>query len=214
MLEGFVAAPIFVLVAFERWPDILGLAAPDRSLTYATAQWHFGRAMAFALTGKKPEAEAESKLFSADLARIPPDAQFDPLNSLADVARVQENLLAAAIIRTRGKDTANGDRDEDEAIQALQRATAAEDNLNYTEPPSWYPPVRLILGRLLLQRGKPVDAEKVFRTALEKTPRYQAALIGLRDSLTAQQRTYEAGLIGEQLNALSTPKTISPLKKR
>jgi tetratricopeptide (TPR) repeat protein len=214
MLEGFVPAPLFVLVAFERWGDILRLPPPDRSLIYATAQWHFGRAMAFAGTGKKSEAQAESKLFLADLAKIPPEAQFDPLNSMTDVARVQENLLTAAIISSTGEDTANHEQDEGEAIEALQHAVSAEDNLNYTEPPSWYPPVRPILGSLLLKRGKAVAAEKVFRSALEKTPRYRPALAGLRDSLKAQHRSYEAGLVDEQLTATSVPKANSKSKKQ
>jgi len=39
---------------------------------------------------------------------------------------------------------------------------------------------------------------------LEKSPRYPRALIGLRDSLKAQNRAYEAEQIDQQLRQLQT----------
>jgi len=195
MLEGFAATPLFVLLAFERWDDILNVAAPDRSLIYTTANWHFARGMAFAASGKADQAEHESKAYLAGLAKLPRDAVFDPYNSVASVAGVQENLLAGTIKGARsGREDKAG-----EVSETLRRAIAAEDALNYTEPSSWYPPVRPILGRVLLDQGKAVAAEKVFRDALEKTPRYFRALTGLRDSLRAQHRDYEAEQIELQL---------------
>jgi tetratricopeptide (TPR) repeat protein len=195
MLQGFVPTPLMVLTAFERWNDILNIPAPAPSLIYATANWHFARGMALAALGKSDRAAQESKACFAGLGKLPHDAAFDPYNSVASIARVQENLLAGAIRR------GSSERGEEagEVVEALQHATAAEDILNYTEPPSWYPPVRPILGRVLLDEGKAVAAEKVFRDALEKTPRYGRALTGLRDSLKAQHRDYEAEQIELQL---------------
>jgi tetratricopeptide (TPR) repeat protein len=209
MLEGFVPTPMYVLLAFERWDDILRVPAPDSSLTYVTSQWHFARAMAYGGLKKTDDAQKESNAFFDDLARLPKDAVFDPLNSLADITKVQENLLKFAIAHS--KTDADGKGDANEAVEALQHAIAAEDNLNYNEPPSWYPPVRPLLGRLLLERRDAVGAEKVFRAALEKTPRYSLALTGLRDSLKAQKRDYDAMQIDEQLRVteakgLSTPR--------
>ena len=195
MLEGFLPTPLMVLIAFERWNDILNIPAPAPSLIYATANWHFARGMALAALGKSDRAEQESKACFAGLGKLPQDAAFDPYNSVASVARVQENLLAGAIKRGRGE------RGEEagEVVEALQHAITAEDILNYNEPPSWYPPVRPMLGRVLLDGGKAVAAEKVFRDALEKSPRYIRALTGLRDSLRAQHRDYEAEQIELQL---------------
>jgi Flp pilus assembly protein TadD len=112
---------------------------------------------------------------------------------------VQENFLASAIMRSESGEEEREEIEAGEAVEALQHAIAAEDNLNYTEPPSWYPPVRPVLGQLLLERGDAVAAEKVFRSALQKTPRYSRALAGLRDSLKAQRRDYEALLVEQQL---------------
>jgi tetratricopeptide (TPR) repeat protein len=192
MLEGFVPTPLFVLLAFERWNDVLKVAAPDSSLIYATAQWHFALAMALGALGKTSPAEQEAKLFYALLAKLPHDASFDPLNTVVNIARVQENLLAGTIKRGAGEEL-------EKIIEAFQHAVANEDVLNYSEPPSWYPSVRPLLGRVLLEEGQATAAEKVFRTALEKSPRYAPALTGLRDSLRAQNRSYEAGQIDEQL---------------
>jgi hypothetical protein len=196
MLEGFLPAPLMVLLAFERWDDIMKFPAPDPQLVYATAHWRFARAMALAVRGKTEPAQQESKAFLAALAKVPPTASFDPRNSVSNIAKVQENLLAAAIELSREHE---GEGVENEAIEGLRHAIAAEDALNYSEPPSWYPPVRPILGRVLLEARRPVDAEKVFRIALEKSPRYPRALAGLRDSLKVQNRAYEADQIDRQL---------------
>jgi hypothetical protein len=52
----------------------------------------------------------------------------------------------------------------------------AEDALNYGEPPAWYPPVRPMLGKLLLTNNQAAEAEKVCREDLERNPRNAARL--------------------------------------
>lgn len=210
MLEGFLPTPLIVLIGFERWNDILKVAAPDSSLVYTTAQWHFARAMAFAGLKKTGDAQAESKLFFAELAKLPRDAAFDPLNSVTEIARVQENLLAAAIKMGQPE----GDGEAEEVIDGLQHAVAAQDNLNYSEPPSWYPPIRPILGRVLLERGRAAVAEKVFRADLERNPRHARSLAGLRDSLKAQKRDYEAEQIEQQLRGVTPVAAVTSVKQR
>jgi hypothetical protein len=209
MLEGFLPTPLVVLVGFERWDDILNVAPPDPSFLYTTAQWHFARAMAFAGLKKTADAQAESKLFFAELAKLPRDAAFDPLNSVTDIARVQENFLAAAIKRGEHEDG-----EESELVEALQHAVAAEDHLNYSEPPGWYPPIRPVLGRVLLERGQAAAAEKVFRADLERNPRHARSLSGLRDSLKAQKRDYEAEQIEQQLRGITTVSAATVSKQR
>jgi tetratricopeptide (TPR) repeat protein len=210
MLEGFLPTPLIVLIGFERWNDILKVAAPDSSLVYTTAQWHFARAMAFAGLKKTGDAQAESKLFFAELAKLPRDAAFDPLNSVTEIAKVQENLLAAAIKMGEPE----GDGEAEEVIDGLQHAVAAQDNLNYSEPPSWYPPIRPILGRVLLERGRAAVAEKVFRADLERNPRHARSLAGLRDSLKAQKRDYEAEQIEQQLRGVTPVAAVTSVKRR
>ena len=56
-------------------------------------------------------------------------------------------------------------------------------------------------GRLLLANKRPADAEKVFRTDLDRNPRDARALAGLRDALQAQNRQYESDQIDRQFRA-------------
>ncbi len=193
MLEGFLPTPIAVLFAFEHWNDLLKLPAPDPSFVTTNAVWHSLRGVAFANTGKTAEAEQEQKQFRELAAKIPPEQMYDMLNNVGAVFKIHEHLLAAEIARSRHDDKA--------AIDSLKQAIAAEDALNYSEPPPWYPPVRPILGRVLLENKDFAEAEKIFRADLEKHPRNARALAGLRDCLNAQGRKYEADQIDQQFHA-------------
>ena len=193
MLEGFLPTPIVVLFAFEHWNDLLKLPAPDPSFVTTNAVWHSLRGVAFANTGKTAEAEQEQKQFRELAAKIPPEQMYDMLNNVGAVFKIHEHLLAAEIARSRHDDKA--------AIDSLKQAIAAEDALNYSEPPPWYPPVRPILGRVLLENKDFAEAEKIFRADLEKHPRNARALAGLHDCLNVQGRKYEADQIDQQFHA-------------
>jgi hypothetical protein len=190
MLEGFLPTPLLVSLAFGRWDDILKTPAPDQSFKITNAVWHFVRGMALAHNGKIDEAVAEQKAFREIAGQIPPDAPYDPLNKVANVFKIHENLLAGAIARSR--------HETEPAINALYLAIAAEDALNYSEPPSWYPPLRPTLGQILLAENRAADAEKIAREDLERNPRDARALALLRDCLQAQDRHYDAAQIDEQ----------------
>jgi len=192
-LEGFLPTPMIVLFAFERWNDILKLPAPDASLLLTNAVWHSLRGIASAHLSKTDDAEKEQQAFHDLAAKVPPETMYDQLNKAAAVFKVHENLLAAAIAGSRHDDNA--------AVASLTQAVAAEDALNYSEPPAWYPPVRPLLGRLLLANNRAAEAEKVFRADLAKNPRDGRALSGLRDCLKAQDRQYEADQIDRQFRA-------------
>jgi hypothetical protein len=133
--------------------------------------------------------------------------------STKNVARVQENLLAAAVMLS-GRDEDGEAEESGEVVEALQHAIAAEGVLHYNEPPTWFPSSRLWLGRVLLEQKKAVAAEKVFRSALEKTPRYGPALQGLRESLAVQNRQYEASLVDLQLGEAQAPHSLAPRRRR
>lgn len=192
-LEGFLPTPLIVLCAFERWDDLIKSPAPDASFVATTAVWHSLRGVAFANTGKTMEAEQEQKQFRDAAGKIPADKMYDQLNKVAAVFKIHDNLLASAIAHSRHDDNA--------AIDLLKQAVAAEDALNYSEPPAWYPPVRPTLGRLLLALNRATEADKVFREDLERNPRDGRALAGLRDCLNAQGRKYEADQIDQQFRA-------------
>lgn len=192
-LEGFMPTPMLVLIAFERWEDILKLPPPDASFAITTAVWRFARGLAQANLGKTELAAEEQLAWQRSSAAVPPDTMYDDLNKTSAVFKVHEDVLAAAVARSR--------KDDKTAIEHLKQAVAAEDALNYSEPPAWYPPIRPILGRVLLATNQAIEAEKIFRADLERNPRNGRALAGLRDSLKAQGRKYDADQIDKQYRA-------------
>ena len=82
-----------------------------------------------------------------------------------------------------------------EAVTHLRNAVSREDELTYDEPPPWYLPMRQRLGMVLLDAGRPRDAEKAFREDLVRRPENGWSLRGLSQSLTAQKKTQDASAV-------------------
>jgi tetratricopeptide (TPR) repeat protein len=104
--------------------------------------------------------------------------------SLIGGVQVAERFVAAEIARS--------EKDYDAAIAALNTAVTIEDTLPYDEPPAWNWPSRLALGRVLLEAGKPAEAEQAYRDELERNPENGWSLHGLAKSLKAQGKRKEA----------------------
>jgi tetratricopeptide (TPR) repeat protein len=194
-LEAFMTIPVAVEVRFHRWDQILQMAQPDVSQKTSTIFWHFARGMALAAKGKVAEAEAEQKIVSEAEHNTSPDTIFSmPVNNKTkDVLKIAENVLGARIASARNDSAA--------AISMLREAVAVQDTLKYAEPPDWFFPVRESLGAELLRSGKPAEAEKVFREDLERNPRNPRSLFGLRESLKAQNRSYDAQFVDRLLQS-------------
>ncbi len=194
-LEAFMTIPVAVEVRFHRWDQILRMAQPDASQKTSTIFWHFARGMALAAKGKVVEAEAEQKIVSEAERSTSPDTIFSmPVNNKTkDVLKIAENVLGARIASARNDSAA--------AVSMLREAVAVQDTLKYAEPPDWFFPVRESLGAELLRSGKPTEAEKVFREDLERNPRNPRSLFGLRESLKAQDRSYDAQFVDRLLQS-------------
>ena len=76
MAEVYVPTPIFMLVRFHRWDDVLKLPPPDASLAMTTAFWHFARGVAFAGKGQVGMAEGEQTILKKARKNTPNDAEF------------------------------------------------------------------------------------------------------------------------------------------
>jgi hypothetical protein len=193
-LDGvFNPLPMYILVRFHRWREILDLPQPDAALPMSTGIWHFARAMAGANTGKLDEARAELAALqnlAPEMAKIPTNPQ-GPHNAEI-IPRIMAHLIEARI--------ASSQHESDTAIQNLRDAVSLEDTLDYNEPPDWLYPMREPLGGELLQAGKPAEAENVFREDLQKNARNPRSLFGLAESLKAQGKTSEAHAVEQQFN--------------
>ncbi|HWQ36161.1 MAG TPA: hypothetical protein VNQ79_25210 [Blastocatellia bacterium] len=186
MVEGFLPSPIFVLLRFAKWDEILKLPEPDKSMAITGTVWHYARGVAAAEKGNLTEAEREQKIFIGIVGSLPGETPFG-LNTAASVLKIAEHSLTARIAWAKG--------DRKAAIEAWRKAVAAQDALNYDEPPGWYYPVRESLGAALLLAGEAAEAEKVFREDLEHNPRNGRSLFGLMESLKAQGKTQAARLV-------------------
>ena len=71
----------------------------------------------------------------------------------------------------------------------------------FTEPPPWYFPVRQSLGAVLLEAGRPAEAEAVYREDLRRNPDNGWSLFGLAQSLRAQGKTAEAEQVEVRFSA-------------
>jgi tetratricopeptide (TPR) repeat protein len=81
------------------------------------------------------------------------------------------------------------------SVAAWERAVAAQDRLEYHEPPPFYYPMRESLGAALLAAGRPADAEQVFRKELAQHPNSGRALLGLWRALQARHADAEAARV-------------------
>jgi len=194
-LEGFMTIPVAVELRFHHWNEMLKMPQPDPAMKTATVFWHFGRGMALASTGKVSEAESEYKIVSYAEETTPPDVIFAmPINNKAkDIMKIAKDVLGAKIAMAK--------KDNGEGIAMLREAVAIQDTLKYGEPPDWFFPVRESLGAALLMTGDAAGAEKVFREDLDRNPRNPRSLFGLRQTLKAQKRDYDAGFVQKQFEA-------------
>ncbi|MCI4568490.1 tetratricopeptide repeat protein [Lysobacter sp. CFH 32150] len=184
-LQQYWLTPWFERVRFGRWDEIVGAPNPAPDLPYVTAIWHYAQGMAAVRQKRLDDADQHLK----ELAKRAADPVMETLTvwdryPLAHAAHIAERTLAGELATARG-DRAAG-------IAALREATVIEDKIPYDEPPGWHAPTRQTLGVLLLDDGKPADAEAVYRDELRRNPDNGWSLFGLAQSLRAQKRDAEA----------------------
>jgi len=176
ILQHYYVLPLFALVRFGRWREILeDTLPPDVSEPYPRAIWHYARGTAYAKTGRVAEARRELDA----LAQV----AVDPALQRARVKNINpaEALVRIAVL-TLAADLAAAEGRKDAAVAMLLEATAIEDGLAYDEPHLWLAPTRHALGAALLAAGRPADAERAYREDLRHYPENGWALSGLAEA--------------------------------
>jgi tetratricopeptide (TPR) repeat protein len=187
LIEQFLAVPMFGLIRFARWDEVLAEPRPREDHRFATAMWHAARGIAHAARGERDAAMAERAGYLAGAQVYGPDA-YKVHGYPADVLlAIAGHVLDAGI--------AHLDGDADTLVTELEAAVAAEDALPYMEPPYWFFPNRHLLGAALLELDRPAAAEAVYRRDLEKVRKNGWALDGLAQALSAQGRHDEAAAV-------------------
>ena len=90
--------------------------------------------------------------------------------------------------------------DYQSAIQYFANAVSVQDALPYTEPPFWYYPTRLSLGKAYLLSDQADEAEAVFKENLKRYPRNGWALYGLIQALETQNK--DSSMVQEQFDII------------
>ncbi|SPP64582.1 conserved exported hypothetical protein [Nitrospira lenta] len=193
--EFYLPAPLFSLIRFGRWEELLREPVPSKGLRVHEGMWRLGRGLASAAVGRIPGAEGEHFVL-AGLAK-----QFRRDRSLEDktartMLKIAERLLAGDIAARRQK--------YEEAIKILREGVALEESLPYAEPPYWPIPVRHYLGAALLTAGRPSEAEQVYREDLRRHPQNGWSLWGLTQSLRAQHKGSDADKVEGQFKSAWT----------
>jgi pimeloyl-ACP methyl ester carboxylesterase/tetratricopeptide (TPR) repeat protein len=181
--HDFPVIPLYAMVRFGRWEEILSEPKPHIPAPYPNAIWHYARAIAKIGRGELDSARAELKKLETVRANpaFAKELADTPLASNVDIA-IQE--VRAELAAKSG--------DLTQAILSATKAVELQDAQAYNEPETWHRPTRLVLGALLIEAGTFAEAEKVYVEDLRRHPETGWALVGLRDSLAGQGKTEEA----------------------
>jgi tetratricopeptide (TPR) repeat protein len=178
MLESMGAVPLLIAARQAQWGEALRWPRPKEGRHATLAAWHFARGMAHASMKDIGPALEEHDAFSTELAK----AGDLPMgnNTAGRVLAVADHLLSGRIFAARGDDAG--------ARREFELAVAAQDGLDYDEPPPFPWPAREALGAHLLRTGDAVGAEKVFGEDLAKNANNPRSLFGLAEALRARGR--------------------------
>jgi tetratricopeptide (TPR) repeat protein len=201
-LEGYCAKKMHVLVRFGRWRDIIATPLPeDRELYCVTTAMHrYARGVAQSALGNIDAAEAERKLFYAARERVP-ETHLYFNNTAHDILAVGAAMLDGELEYRKGA--------HDAAFLHLRRAVHLDDHLEYSEPWPWMHPPRHALGALLLEQGRAVEAEAVYRADLGfdhtvsrscRHPDNVWSLHGLAECLRRSGKAAEQAIIRQRLD--------------
>jgi tetratricopeptide (TPR) repeat protein len=187
MTALFRMQPYWTLARFGRWEEVLDEPAPPSTNAFLKGSWHYVRGLAFAATEQLQQAEQELKALREIMKDSSLDSSLFSKNTPRTVLSAAPEVLAGEIAAAHGQ--------FDQAIAHLERAVRLEDALIYTEPLEFHFPPRLALGALLLESGRPAEAETVYWEDLRRNRNNGWALYGLMQALREQKKDNQAALI-------------------
>lgn len=191
LYETFLSQPTFVMVRFGMWEDMLAEPKPDIESQFITGIWHYGRALAYIHTERLTEARRELRPLTAMREAMGKVEHYIGSGAAEVLMRIAEEIVAGELGYAEGYTT--------KGLAHLERAVRLEDSLRYNEPPDWYFPVRHLLGAMLLDAGRPSEAEVIYAADLQKNPENGFSLFGLKISLERQGKSVDARAVSDRL---------------
>lgn len=179
----YPVTPMLAYARFGMWQELLTEPKPPANEPYAIGVWNYGRGLAFVAHGRLDAAATELTSLRAVMTHQAFATTLKDLPMLTNL-QIASRILDGELSLRRGH--------ADAAIAALGEAVKIEDGIPYNEPPVWHHPPRQILGAILLEAGRPAEAEAVYREDLKRFRENGWSLFGLTKSLEAQQKSSEA----------------------
>lgn len=192
LYETFLSQPMFVMVRFGMWEEMLVEPKPDLDSKFMTGIWHYGRALAFIHTDRPTEARRELRPLNAAREAMGKEEHYIGFSTAGTLLTIAEEIVLGELVYAEGN-TIKG-------LAHLERAVRLEDSLRYNEPPDWYFPVRHFLGATLLDAGRPVEAEVVYAADLHKNPKNGYSLFGLQMALKQQGKLEDAQAVAKRFD--------------
>jgi len=190
LIEGIMPTTFHVLIRFGKWQQILEEPDYPEYRLVSRAVRRYARSIALSALGRTDEARNEMKAFEDAAAQVP--TEWYIFNNKVDtVLPIARAMIQGELLFREGK--------RDESYAVLRRGIEAEDALIYDEPPGWMLPVRHALGALLMADGKFEEAQQIYHEDLARNRNNGWGLIGLQQSLRAQDKTDEANALTSSL---------------
>jgi len=185
ILAAFRVVPYYALTRFAKWDEMLQEPEPPNH-PFLRGGWHYARGIAFVAKGQLEDAERELGRVVEILKDPSLDQPLFSQNTGLTLLAIAPEALAGEIAAAR--------KEYDKAIAHLSRAVRLEDGLVYTEPSEWHYPPRHALGAVLLEAGRPAEAETVYWEDLRRNPDNGWALLGLMQAQKAQNKAEAAAM--------------------
>jgi tetratricopeptide (TPR) repeat protein len=207
IVQGFLVVPYWAQVRFGKWNEILADGGPAHDTPFTRGVWRYARAMAY--TSRNELENAEKELVALKEAVADPSLKETVTfssNTGEAILRIAPEVVAGEIGAKR--------KDWDRALLHLERAVRYEDSLIYQEPADWHAPVRLSLAAVLLEAGRPVEAEAVYWEELKRNPETGWTLFGLAQALRAQGKDEEAAAVDDRFKKAWTEADVTLTSSR
>jgi tetratricopeptide (TPR) repeat protein len=185
LLAGFKVVPYLALTRFGKFDEMLKEPEPAAN-AYLRGTWHYARGLAYVAKNQLASAEQELAKLNVILKDKSLDGPLFSPNISRNILSIGPEVLGAEIAAARGQ--------YDKAIAQLEKAVRLEDALVYTEPSEWHYPPRHALGAILLEAGRPAEAETVYWEDLRRNRENGWALYGLMQALKAQKKADDAAV--------------------
>lgn len=160
---------------------------------YLKGMWSYVMGSAHVAKGHMGPAEAQLAILQAQITADGVDDNGVSPTPASHVLNLASHALNGEIEEAKGN--------FDAAIMHYNVAIQLQDSLNYTEPPDWSQSIRLYLGAVLLEAGRAVEAEEVYRKDLEWNRQNAWTTFGLSQALEAQGKTQEAIIVERQFQS-------------